>query len=60
MEERAEQYKQEFLDHPTERVLRQQYWDNNEREAQKEELKIQEAWLKMEMEDNDEEIETKV
>lgn len=48
MDERAEQYKREYLEHPKNRQLRQQSYEYNEREGEKEHLKVKEAWLKHE------------
>jgi hypothetical protein len=46
MEEKADQFKQEYLNHPKHRQLRQQSYEYNERETEKENAKAKEAWLK--------------
>lgn len=49
MEEKGEQFKQAYLNHPKNRELRQQSYEYNQREAEKEDAKLREAWLKHEM-----------
>ena len=49
MEEKAEQFKQEYLNHPKNKQLRQQSYEYNEREMEKENAKGREAWLKHEL-----------
>ena len=46
MEEMADKYKREYLEHPKHRQIRQQAYEENDREAEKEDLKIREAWSK--------------
>ena len=46
MEERAEQYKREYLEHPKNTYLRQKNFEYNEIEAEKDHLKLKEAWIK--------------
>ena len=48
MQERAEQYKREYLEHPHETLLRQKNYEFNELEGEKEHLKLKEAWIKKE------------
>lgn len=49
MEEKAEHFKQQYLNHPKNKKLRQQSYEYNEREMERENAKIREAFLKHEL-----------
>jgi hypothetical protein len=49
MEEKGEQFKQEYLNHPKNKELRKQSFEINEREAEKDNARIKEAWIKHEL-----------
>ena len=49
MQERAERYEREYLEHPKDRQLRRQGHEHDLKEGEKEHLKVKEAFLKFQM-----------
>jgi hypothetical protein len=49
MEEKAERYEREYLEHPKNRQLRQQSHELFTKEGEKEHLRVKEAFLKFSM-----------
>jgi hypothetical protein len=46
MEQKGEEYKQAYLNHPRNTALRRQSFDYNALEVEKENLKMREQWIK--------------